>query len=791
MVHNLIQVDRVTGNVTINVPEPPPVQAQLIEGDIPQKPRGFQPRGDLLQQLHEQVSDDGTAVVSAVTGTLGVGKTLLAASYVWLSQKAGYPVIAWIAAETRDQLMAGMAALADRLGVRGPEDNAEAAAHNARNWLSGSSSPSLLVFDNATDLDQIRRWAPATGNVRVIVTSRNRAFHRLFAPVDVAVFTEAEAVAYLHRRTGLTDDQGAAELSGVLGGLPLALAQASAQVNRQRIGYQDYLVLHREFPLSDHLPSLSGDAYPFGTAEAILLSVLEAEASHVAARHTLELMAVLAPSGVPRELLDDAALADLADTSLISFSDDNSTVHMHRLIQRVLRERAQHEGRLDAAIVTATGLLETYQHRLPGGTAILATRASLRSLVEQIKSVHAFSPSERTLAMLASSSRRLTELADLPFATELAHEVLATRVNTLGPLHRDTLTSRYDLAVLYAAARQFDEAIQLLEHVRTEQEKILGTKHRDTLATGRALGHCYAHSTGRRAEAIPLLEQVTAACEQALGPDDPGTLASRDKLAWAYGIDGQGTRALSLYESTYDIARRSLGPEYEDTLEYQNTLAHAYAFGGAQPGKAIELYENTLSVRTRTLGPDHPRTLDARNRLGQALAKAGDADLAIAEFEETLTARTRVLGPDHPDTVRSQSDLGAALVNAWAPQDAIEQLQAALATAERVLEPDDPDTLTIRNRLALAHHAAGHDSTAIELLQRNLEEAQWIFADDGEYIEHFRHTLHQIDYESSGIYSAAIGPYERAQWLENQARQRAEQPPAPTKPPARWWRRKR
>jgi len=68
---------------------------------------------------------------------------------------------------------------------------------------------------------------------------------------------------------------------------------------------------------------------------------------------------VLSPAGVPRDLLYGSAdpdglepsvhdpavasrhqelLAGLADTSLIGFSEDGSTVLMHRLVQRVLRD---------------------------------------------------------------------------------------------------------------------------------------------------------------------------------------------------------------------------------------------------------------------------------------------------------------------------------------------------------------------------------------------------------------------------------------------------------------------
>jgi hypothetical protein len=41
-------------------------------------------------------------------------------------------------------------------------------------------------------------------------------------------------------------------------------------------------------------------------------------------------------------------------------------------------------------------------------------------------------------------------------------------------------------------------------------------------------------AAGRTAEVIAMYEQNLAACERVLGPDDPVTLASRDRLETAY-----------------------------------------------------------------------------------------------------------------------------------------------------------------------------------------------------------------------------------------------------------------
>jgi hypothetical protein len=75
----------------------------------------------------------------------------------------------------------------------------------------------------------------------VIITSNQLEVDELGEPIAVGLFTEAEALAFLARRTGRADDGGARELAGELGFLPLALAQAAAMIAAQHLGYPAYM----------------------------------------------------------------------------------------------------------------------------------------------------------------------------------------------------------------------------------------------------------------------------------------------------------------------------------------------------------------------------------------------------------------------------------------------------------------------------------------------------------------------------------------------------------------------
>jgi hypothetical protein len=367
-------------------------------GDVPGQPPGFQPREGLLAAL--DASGPGVSVVYAVTGMRGVGKTQLAAAYARAKLAAGWRLVAWVNAEDPAGLAGGLTAVAEAAGlaVQGGDPGLA-----VRHRLETSGERCLVVFDNATDPDLLRPYLPTAGLARVLITSNRQSLAELGTSVGVEVFTPAEAAAFLADRTGLADADGAGELAGELGFLPLGLAQAVAVIRGQRLTYATYLDRLQALPVASYLIRRDGQPYPHGVAEAVLLSLQAVQDGDRtgACAGVMELMCVLSAAGVRRELLHaagqvgalgsetgstpaavvDEALGQLADASLVGFTADDSVV-AHRLVMRVARERLAEEDELPVVLGGAVRVLESMADRIgqawrdPAGVHELAGQVS-------------------------------------------------------------------------------------------------------------------------------------------------------------------------------------------------------------------------------------------------------------------------------------------------------------------------------------------------------------------------------------------------------------------------------
>ena len=182
----------------------------------------------MLAEIGRRLNGGPVAVV-AVRGLGGMGKSQVALEYAHRMRAAGrYRVVRWVRADSAVTASEDLAAMAPLLGIAadGPAGDVAASVVAALE----SRSDWLVVFDNAQEPGDLAGMLPG-GSGHVLITSRNRAWSGVASQLDLAVFSRAESVEFLCRRSGRAELDAAGDLAAELGDLPLALAQAAAYID--------------------------------------------------------------------------------------------------------------------------------------------------------------------------------------------------------------------------------------------------------------------------------------------------------------------------------------------------------------------------------------------------------------------------------------------------------------------------------------------------------------------------------------------------------------------------------
>jgi transcriptional regulator with XRE-family HTH domain len=205
---------------------------------------GFVGRAGQLKTLSRMLDEPGsTTLVTAITGTAGVGKTALTVH--WAHQVAGQFPDGQLFVNLRGLGPSGTpltpadAAQVFLDALRVPADRlpetVEARLGLYRSLLAGKRM--LIILDNALDAAQVRPLLPGSPTCRVIVTSRDQlpslTAIEAARPLFTDTLTSAEAWQFLVERLGsfrlIADRQAADRIIGSCAGLPLALCIVAAR----------------------------------------------------------------------------------------------------------------------------------------------------------------------------------------------------------------------------------------------------------------------------------------------------------------------------------------------------------------------------------------------------------------------------------------------------------------------------------------------------------------------------------------------------------------------------------
>ncbi|MFE1229823.1 FxSxx-COOH system tetratricopeptide repeat protein [Streptomyces sp. NPDC058745] len=690
--------------------------------NVPGRNPHFTGRETTMTQVREGLVGGRQAVVHAVHGLGGIGKTQFALEYAhrFASQ---YDIVWWIDAEQADQIPVHYAELAARLGVARPEAGTD---HVTRSLLQHLRNRDrwLIVLDNADDPGAFAAVLP-TGPGHVLITSRNPGWKDIVPSHGLDVFPRGDSVAYLTNRIPGIPTQQADALAGELGDLPLALAQAVGVITS---GMTPDRYRHL---LTSKTTALMGNGgpphYPASLAAAVAIATTGLAESHPQAAELLRLAAFLGPDPIPTAWLETSrdrlatltldpddimwpqtALQPLARSGLARV--DHETFQIHRLTQAIVRD---HTGEADAtaAEVDVTTLLAAVAPSDAVDPVFWPTWAALTSHLNA--RLHAAAPHPPLHQTLIRAARYLCVSGQARAGRDLAATLHAIWITTLGEEHPDTLGIAQYLGHATADLGRHAEARLIIEDTLERRRRTLGQDHPDTLTSANDLS-VTLDLLGEYEEARRLQEDALERRRRVLGEDHPDTLQSANNLAGSLGSLGEHEESRRLNEDALERRRRVVGEDHPDTLISASNLSVTLDLLGEYE-ESRRMDEDTLERRRRVLGDDHPDTLSSANNLASAMHRLGRYEEAHRLHEDALERRRRVLGDDHPDTFTSANNLASALCRLRQFAAAEKLLRDAHARSRRVLGENHPDTQEITESLAQVLTALGRPFEAQKL----------------------------------------------------------------------------
>ena len=689
----------------------PATTGSVRPAQLPPAVPAFAGRHSELAALDAVLSDPGsqppTAVISAVSGTAGVGKTALVV--YWAHRVAarfpdGQLYVNLRGFDPDGQPVAvgeAVRGFLDALGVpagRIPV-GVDAQIGLYRSTVAGKRL--LVVLDNARDAEQVRPLLPGTTTAMVVVTSRDRLVSLVAAdgarPVILDVLTPEQARELLGRRLAgarlAAEPAAVAEIITSCAGLPLALAIAAARA-----------ATHPHLPLAalagelgqtrDRLDALSGgDA---GSDVRAVFSWSHQALSPAAARLFALLglypgpdiaapaVASLAGTGRPEAR---RLLAELTRASLLTEHTPGRYAY-HDLLHAYAADLAHGPDLAAQRTAAVERLLDHYLHTAQAANRLL-DRARDPSPLPPGPPAAGTAPEhlpDRQRAMAWLSTEHPALLGALRLAADTGFDTrawqlawaLATFLDRQGHWH-DLVSSwhtalaaaeRLDHPAAQACAHHFvARAYALLDarddaHTHLQQGLRLYAQAGDRVGEANVhLGLAYlAERFDRRTEALDHARRAFA-CYQA-ADHRRGQANALNTIGWyqtQFGDHAQAVtscqRALTLFQEDGD---RDGEAATWDTLGYAQHHLARYAEASDSYQHALELF--------RDLG-DRYYEADTLTHLGDTQAAAGDSAAARDTWQHALAIMTALHHPD-ADHLRARLNPVAATSTGTAPTPA-------------------------------------------------------------------------------------------------------------------------
>jgi tetratricopeptide (TPR) repeat protein len=601
--------------------------------------------------------------------------------------------VLWVYAANETRFVQAYRDAAHKLRLPGRDDPQVDICRLVCEWLNETEDePWLMILDNADraanflpkEDDRIEATSAASTYIAgylptkfnraqfLLITTRSRDIGEHLSHgepcVDIGPFSAEEAGDLLRMKVRLFDLSYAPEadtLVEVLGRIPLAITQAAAFINRNKINVQEY-VEQLAIDKQNLMQYLSKDlqdprrepGFPNSVFRTWKLSFDQIQTESPRAADILSLMAMLDGRSIPEDLVRRDAerpvdfqtvIGTLDAYSMINKEVGGKTCAIHPLIQLSIQYILEQSGQT----AMYKGLaLQLIAERFPIGEH--ENKVVCESLLPHAQAVLQY------------------DIKSIAIADVRA-----------GLLYR----------VGWFEWRQgrYESACQTLQSAYQTRQSIFGDEAKETLDSLNILASVL-RDQGRYEAAEEMHRRALSGHEKVLGMEHPHTLISVGGLASALRNQGKYEAAEEMYRRALTGHEKVLGVEHPYTLTSVGSLASVLR-GQGRYEAAEEMYRRALTGHEKVLGVEHPHTLTSVSGLASVLRDQGKYEAAEEMYRRALTGREKVLGMEHPNALASVYNLAYSLHSQRQFQQASVLYQRALSGYQQTLGPAHPTTL--------------------------------------------------------------------------------------------------
>ncbi|MBS9387880.1 MAG: tetratricopeptide repeat protein [Dolichospermum sp. WA123] len=727
----------------------------------------FVGRENELVLIHQHLQTSNHAVISAVEGMGGIGKTELATQYSLLHLFLNsYPGgICWLSATNQNLGLQIIQFCRTHLGLN-PPDDFDVLLQVKWCWQRWREGKVLLVIDDLQNYSAIQPYLPPqSSQFRVLITTRLKL--DLSGSLSLQILSLPEAMVLLSKLIGedrLNQETALAEeLCQRLGRLPLALQLVGRYVKYRQISCAEMLrrlaakgINHPAFNIDAHDPTWTL-SITRGVQAAFELSW---EVISYSAQELGCLLSLFALAPIPWLLIQSAsreknieilenARIELERLHLLQ-SENIDHYQLHQLIHDFLQVKLEKLSTVTQKKITLANFLfldigQLFSNLFNRQSVSITLKRNFCQAIVDIAQEIPQQPIQKDIQRFKLDIPHLQEVADhlldtvsdenliWPFvgvgkfyegqglyndAEPWRKKCVSLLKQRLGNDHPAVATSFNNLASLYNSQGKYKEAEPLYEQALALWQKLLGNDHPDVATSLNNLAGLY-NSQGKYNQAEPLYQQALALRQKLLGDDHPDVATSLNNLAGLYNSQGKYSKAEPLYQQALALWQKLLGDDHPDVATSLNNLAGLYNSQGKY-SKAEPLYQQALALWQKLLGDDHPDVATSLNNLAGLYNSQGKYSKAEPLYQQALALWQKLLGDDHPDVATSLNKL-AGLYNSQGKYSKAEPLyQQALALWQKLLGDDHPDVATSLNNLAGLYNSQGKYSKAEPLYQQAL-----------------------------------------------------------------------